>query len=91
MALGLAQCLLLALLAPHIAFADELQPVSSEPPSPELVGLASHKKIAQIDKELFQQLAELAKFNIHFHLEANHHQKWRALTYPLARESGTAL
>lgn len=46
---------------------------------------------AAVDKALVVELVKLAKFNIHFHLEANHHQRWRQFTYPLAREAGTAL
>ena len=49
------------------------------------------ERFAEVDKALFLEMVKLAKFNIHFHLEANHHQKWRTLTYPAARESGTAL
>jgi hypothetical protein len=49
------------------------------------------QKLSEIDKALFNDMVKLAKFNVHFHLEANRHQKWRNLTYPLARESGTAL
>lgn len=43
------------------------------------------------DRGLFLELVKLAKFNIRFHLEANRHQKWRDLTYPILRESGTAV
>lgn len=43
------------------------------------------------DRGLFLELVKLAKFNIRFHLEANRHQKWRDLTYPMLRESGTAV
>ncbi len=46
---------------------------------------------AEIDKAIFFELVKLAKFSINFHLEANHHQKWRRLTYPAGRETGTAL
>lgn len=53
--------------------------------------LSFQSKFAEVDRALFFELVKLAKFNVHFHLEANHHQKWRNLTYPLARESGTAL
>lgn len=48
-------------------------------------------EIADVDHKLFHELVALAKFNIHFHLESNRHQKWRALTYPIARETGTAV
>ncbi len=47
--------------------------------------------IAETDKALLGELVKLAKFNIHFHLEANHHQRWRQFTYPIAREAGTAV
>jgi hypothetical protein len=48
-------------------------------------------QFAATDKALLVELIALAKFNVHFHLEANRHQKWRQITYPLGRESGTAL
>lgn len=50
-----------------------------------------NESMAEIDKALLDELVKLAKFNIHFHLEANHHQHWRQFTYPLTREAGTAL
>ena len=53
--------------------------------------LSPSVKFAETDEALFVELVKLAKFNVHFHLESNRHQKWRDLTYPLARESGTAL
>jgi hypothetical protein len=60
------------------------------------VGKAEQKpliqeRIAEIDQALFLKLADLARFNIRFQLQANHHQRWRQLTYPISRESGTAV
>lgn len=52
---------------------------------------ANRARLEAIDKTLILELVKLSKFNVHFHLEANHHQKWRAFTYPAAREGGTAL
>lgn len=54
-------------------------------------GNQSQATIAEVDRAVFIELVKLAKFNLHFHLEANRHQKWRKLSYPVARESGTAL
>lgn len=48
-------------------------------------------RLAELDRAILLELVTLSKFNVHFHLEANHHQKWRAFTYPVAREAGTAL
>jgi hypothetical protein len=48
-------------------------------------------RVAETDKALFLKLADLSRFNIRFQLEANHHQPWRQLTYPITRESGTAV
>ncbi len=80
-------CLLLTLscTAHEIAFAEDVNPASVDRES------YFRKRFTDIDKDLFLELVKLAKFNVHFHLEANLHQKWRTLTYPLARESGTAL
>lgn len=50
-----------------------------------------HKSIVAIDKALYLELIKLSRFNIQFHLQANAHQKWRSFTYPLGRESGTAV
>lgn len=52
---------------------------------------ASAASIADIDKGLYVELVKLAAFNVRFQLEANRHQPWRVITYPLARETGTAL
>jgi uncharacterized protein YhbP (UPF0306 family) len=52
---------------------------------------APAQSMAEVDKALLDELVKLAKFNIHFHLEANHHQQWRQYTYPITREAGTAL
>lgn len=49
------------------------------------------KSIVAIDRALYLELIRLSRFNVLFHLKANEHQKWRALTYPLGRESGTAV
>lgn len=52
---------------------------------------ASREGISAIDRSLLLELIKLARFNIHFHQEANRHQQWRALTYAAGRESGTAV
>lgn len=52
---------------------------------------ALKEEVAATDKAIFLDLVKLSKFNIHFNLEANHHQRWRTLGYALGRESGTAL
>lgn len=44
-----------------------------------------------IDRQLMLRLIDLARFNIHFHETANHHQPWRDWTYPIAREAGTSM
>lgn len=48
------------------------------------------KKLAETDKALLVELVKLAKFNVHYRLESNRHQKWRSLSYPIGREAGTA-
>lgn len=50
-----------------------------------------YKSIVAVDKDMYLELIKLSRFNVRFHLEANAHQKWRSLTYPLGRESGTAV
>lgn len=76
---------LLSCYAQRAALAQDVNSTSAEQ------DLSLQSRFAEVDKALFLELVELAKFNVHFHLEANRHQKWRNLTYPLARESGTAL
>ncbi len=80
-------CFFLALscCAPQAALAED---VSTNFADREI---SFQRRFVEVDKALFQELVKLAKFNVHFHLEANRHQKWRNFTYPLARESGTAL
>jgi hypothetical protein len=56
-----------------------------------LEGSAGITTLKAIDRELMLRLIELARFNIHFHQEVNHHQRWRSWTYPIAREAGTSL
>jgi hypothetical protein len=51
----------------------------------------SGSELSVVDRDLFVELVKLAKFNVHYRLESNRHQPWRTLTYPIARESGTAL
>ncbi len=53
-------------------------------------GGVSGEQIMEIDRALLLELIRLARFNVLFFEEANHHQKWRAWTYPLGRELGTA-
>lgn len=48
-------------------------------------------KVDDIDRALILEFIKLARFNIRFQQEANRHQPWRALTYPIAREAGTAV
>ncbi len=69
----------------HKAYASDSSPGEDE------AGLNRNKQLAETDRALFLELAELARFNIHFHLEANRHQKWRGWSYALGRESGTAV
>ncbi|MBX9666924.1 MAG: hypothetical protein K2X93_04860 [Candidatus Obscuribacterales bacterium] len=49
------------------------------------------KRIDEIDRQLVLNFIKFARFNIHFHQAANHHQRWRAFTYPATRESGTSV
>ncbi len=83
----LVLCILLMLgcLAQNEAQAEDFSPKSDKPSS------SLQERFTQVDRALFFELVKLAKFNVHFHMEANRHQKWRNFTYPLARESGTAL
>lgn len=53
-------------------------------------GGVSGQRIMEIDRELLMELIGLSRFNLRFFEEANHHQKWRSWSYPLAREAGTA-
>jgi hypothetical protein len=48
------------------------------------------KRFEDTDRAIALELIKLAKFNIHFHLDANRHQIWRQFSYPILRESGTA-
>lgn len=73
------------LQSPQAAFADDAPPVSIAPAAP------APRSLAAVDKELYLELIKLSRFNVRFHLEANRHQRWRSVTYPLGRESGTAL
>ncbi|HEY9716637.1 MAG TPA: hypothetical protein V6C69_04155 [Trichormus sp.] len=63
-------------------------PAMAEQP---LAGSAGVVTLKAIDRELMLRLIELARFNIQFHEEVNHHQWWRSWTYPIAREAGTSL
>lgn len=47
-------------------------------------------EINKLDSSLLLELIKFSRFSIHFHLQSNYHQKWRAWTYPLGREAGTA-
>lgn len=67
------------------ASVDDQQVALSEPDQ------KSYRSIIAIDKDLYLELIRLSRFNVRFHLEANAHQKWRTITYPLGRESGTAI
>ncbi|HEY9786806.1 MAG TPA: hypothetical protein V6D17_15495 [Candidatus Obscuribacterales bacterium] len=82
-----AVLLLLAIVAiwPRVVYAVDIDAAELER------RLALERRVAEIDRALFAELVRLATFNVHFHLEANRHQKWRDITYPIARESGTAL
>jgi hypothetical protein len=51
---------------------------------------AIDKGLEETDRALTLELIKLAKFNIHFHLDANRHQVWRQFSYPILREAGTA-
>jgi hypothetical protein len=51
----------------------------------------NYRNIVAVDKALYLELIKLSRFNVQFHLKANAHQKWRSFTYPLGRESGTAV
>lgn len=55
------------------------------------VETSSVQRIDEIDRSLVLAFIRLARFNIQFHQEANRHQNWRALTYPMGREAGTAV
>lgn len=83
----LVLCILLILggLAKNDAQAEDFSQNSDKPPS------SLQERCTEVDRAIFFELVKLAKFNVHFHMEANRHQKWRSLAYPLAREAGTAL
>lgn len=49
------------------------------------------QQLDEIDRSLYRNLIELAKFNARLQLKANRHQWWRDYTYPLGRECGTAV
>lgn len=86
-------CFLLSLvcLGQSVAEAKDTSSNTSSNASTNTPELLLRERFIEVDRDLFLELVKLAKFNVHFHLEANRHQKWRSLTYPLARESGTAL
>lgn len=50
----------------------------------------SLSSLTEVDRALYLELINLSRFNAKFHQESNYHQPWRAWTYPLGRESGTA-
>src|SRR4029434_4150319 len=83
--LALCLFLLFSYFGQSAAYADDFTPALDGP------GVALEARFADIDRALFLELVRLAKFNVHFHLEAHRHQNWRAFSYPLGRESGTAL
>lgn len=72
-------CALFCLPQPSLANIDN---------APELTKRSA--EINELDRTLLRELIKFSRFNIHFHLESNYHQKWRAWTYPLGREAGTA-
>lgn len=78
-------CLLLNFFWLPQAIADDFSPTTNTS-RPTL-----QEQFDKIDNALLLELVKLAKFNIRFHLAANSHNKWRYLSYPLGRESGTAL
>lgn len=47
-------------------------------------------RIMELDRMILVELIQLARFNMRFFENANHHQRWRSWTYPLGREAGTA-
>jgi hypothetical protein len=49
------------------------------------------REFDDIDRDIYIELIKLSRYNVKFHLAANHHQKWRVLTYALGREAGTAV
>lgn len=48
-------------------------------------------ELRNTNHKLVSELVKLAKFNTLYQMEANRHQQWRSVTYPLGREAGTAL
>jgi hypothetical protein len=84
--LVLCVLLILGFLGQGSVYAGDARATGNEPGGPPLQEL-----FAETDKKLLLALVKLARFNIHLQLETNRHQKWRSLTYPLGRESGTAL
>lgn len=46
--------------------------------------------LSEVDRSILLELIKLSRFNAHFYLEANKHEKWRVWLYPLTREAGTA-
>lgn len=77
---------LATIVAPHPANADANNPFESLSQQDQ----ATPKSLSEIDKELYLELIKLSRFNAKYHQESNYHQPWRAWTYPLGRESGTA-
>ncbi|MBY0358314.1 MAG: hypothetical protein K2W82_09965 [Candidatus Obscuribacterales bacterium] len=83
----MALCLLmiLSLTRQTAAYANDFNAI----PSGSVLTLT--ERVAATDRAIFIELVKMAKFNLHFHLEANRHQKWRGLSYPIGREAGTSL
>lgn len=77
--------MIVSCLGPTTAYANDFNTAQGEQV------LTLKERFAATDRALFLELVKMAKFNLHFHLEANRHQKWRGFSYPVARETGTAL
>lgn len=72
------------ILVQPTAYADEFG-------STEILGRGElDRRFEETDRAITLELIKLAKFNIHFHLDANRHQVWRQFSYPILREAGTA-
>jgi hypothetical protein len=73
-------------------------PLTSAPASPPTSTAAAaeeprevKQELDQIDRKLMLKYIELGRYNILFFTAVSHHQWWRAWTYPISRESGTAI
>ncbi len=76
---------------PVLAQANDAASMNAQIAKPDSEVADSVKRIDEIDRQLILRFIKISRFNIRFHQDANHHQRWRAITYPATREAGTTV